>query len=510
MTAKYSPPTVFILPSQQPLRQALPEVRGNADYRAMEDLLGRIDEILRGSGVEDAFVRESMAIYYAGLAPGEVPKPKAALHRQRQSELALRTMVLKALLGEDFRGLSRRLAEAPLLRAFCGIEVLGPVRVPSKSSLQRYATWLPHEKMRMVTDVLTRAAGSDASDGALGLADEIELALVWMDSTCLEANIHFPVDWVLLRDAARTLVKAILVVRSHGLLHRIGRPEEFLSRMNALCMEMAACGRKKDGRKLQKAVLRKMKKLAGVIAAHARRYRDLLDAHWDDDGCDLSRAQAEVVLRRIDGVLAQLPAAVDQAHARIISGGQVASADKILSLYEGDVHVVKRGKAGGAVEFGNGLSICEQADGLIIDHELSRSPAPADSAWLPDCLERVRAVCDGPVYAVCGDRGFDSAANRELLGAGGTFNGLCPRSPATMVGMLGDDLFVAVQKRRAQTEGRVGILKNKFLGGVPRSKGFAGREAEVDWAVLAHNLWVLARKETAAARAGREAREAAA
>jgi len=49
------------------------------------------------------------------------------------------------------------------------------------------------------------------------------------------------------------------------------------------------------------------------------------------------------------------------------------------------------------------------------------------------------------------------------------------------------------QKRRGQTEERIGILKNRFLGNPLKSKGFASRQMSVAWAVLAHNLWVIAR-----------------
>ena len=42
--------------------------------------------------------------------------------------------------------------------------------------------------------------------------------------------------------------------------------------------------------------------------------------------------------------------------------------DKILSLYEQDVRILVRGKAGAEVEFGNALYLAEQADGLIVDY----------------------------------------------------------------------------------------------------------------------------------------------
>ena len=59
--------------------------------------------------------------------------------------------------------------------------------------------------------------------------------------------------------------------------------------------------------------------------------------------------------------------------------------------------------------------------------------------------------------------------------------------------MESDEVFAAALKRRGQTEGRIGIFKNVFLGGTPLAKGFKNRELQVAWAVVAHNLWMAAR-----------------
>jgi hypothetical protein len=50
-------------------------------------------------------------------------------------------------------------------------------------------------------------------------------------------------------------------------------------------------------------------------------------------------------------------------------------------------------------------------------------------------------------------------------------------------------------KRRAGIEARVSIHIRDFMGKPARAKGFAHRELMVGWAVLSHNLWVLARLE---------------
>ncbi len=56
-----------------------------------------------------------------------------------------------------------------------------------------------------------------------------------------------------------------------------------------------------------------------------------------------------------------------------------------------------------------------------------------------------------------------------------------------------EERFVRLQRRRAQTEGRISILQRGYLGRLLRAKGFAHRELALAWAVLTHNLWMLAR-----------------
>ena len=105
------------------------------------------------------------------------------------------------------------------------------------------------------------------------------------------------------------------------------------------------------------------------------------------------------------------------------------SEEKILSLYEADVHVIVRKKAGAEVEFGNTLFLAENPQGLILDWELFRESAPADAALVPRTVARMQeAYAPGP-KALGGDRGFDSELNRFGLNQEKIFNAVCPRSP---------------------------------------------------------------------------------
>jgi len=489
-----------IIQIQEHLRPVLPKVRGCKDYREEEQLLERADRILVAGGVEQKFLEKSLEIFEQKarvlLEAGEkvLDGPQAQARHMEQARRALRCTVLKGLVGGSYRAMSKMLAMSPLYRWFCRCEDFEEIQVPGKSTLADYAKWLPQEAMKEVQEQFRRAMADEKAAPIIGLKNELDVSVAWLDSTCLKARIHFPTDWVLLRDIVRTLCKCILTIRRHGLKHRIGEPEEFLKAINVQSMAMGAAARRKPGgKKERKRVLRAMKRICKTAVAHGQRYRRVLDAHWSES--DLSRKEAEVILRRMDNVLNQVSPAIKQAHERIIGERPVANAEKILSLYESDLHVIVRGKAGAEVEFGNSLFLVENAEGFILHHELLRDQSPGDAKWLSGELETIRSASGGSLCGLVGDRGFANKRNHKKLESEEIFDGLCPRNPMTLKERLEtDEIFADAQRRRGQTEGRVGILKNNFLDGVPRAKGFTNRCLQVSWAVLTHNLWVAARQ----------------
>src|SRR5438046_1048730 len=116
--------------------------------------------------------------------------------------------------------------------------------------------------------------------------------------------------------------------------------------------------KKTDSERHRKKVLRKMDKLIATVANHAQRHRQLLDEQWEKT--QWTRPQAEQVLRRLDNVLEQLPAARKQARQRIIQEQPVANEEKILSLYESAIRVVVRHTAGAELEFGKTLPLADR------------------------------------------------------------------------------------------------------------------------------------------------------
>ena len=427
-------------PYQPSLRPALPCVYGPLEYREQRALFERIDGILSASGLKQDFIDLALTDRKIDTA---ATSARLLERFARFSVLALRANIARILTGLGHRDFCARLADSPLLQWFLHVGQIDSIKTFSKSSSDRFGQWVSEESLRVINQKFTALLAATAADNGtsqppsatFGLPDPISYDDIYFDSTCLKADIHFPTDWVLLRDAARTLMKATVLIRKHGLKNRMPQePLEFLS-----------------------------------------------------------EAQAQQIIDRMEGVLDQLPTAIKQAHERMIGGRRIANDYKILSLYDDSVNVIVRGKAGANVEFGNKLWLGENRDGIIVDYKLYQDN-PSDSTLAKPALERLLDDQKLEVKQVWGDRGLTSKVNSAMLERRKVGDGFCPRDVTELSHRLANEEgFRDGLKRRAGTEARIGIFKNVFLGRPLLARGFKHRELAVGWATLTHNLWVVAR-----------------
>lgn len=504
---KTAPEPVNILAFQPTLRPALPLIKGPLDYKAQRQLFERIDAILAESKLDTEFLR--LALRDQGLDTSKSPAKKLAKFAQF-SFVCLRANIARKLTGLAHREFCARLADSPLLQWFLHVGQIDQVRVFSKSTSHRFDTWLKPESLRQINDRLIALSivkpEGEQTRQPFDLKEPIVVDDAFFDTTCVKTPMHFPIDWVLLRDAVRTLMKGTICIRKAGLKHRMPQePADFLCDMNKLCMAMSAHRRSKDSKKARKALLRQMKKLVRRVGEHAQAHIDALSTRRAETS--LSEGQARVILQRLERVIEQLPAAIRQAHERIIGGRQVKNEDKILSLYDSEVNVIVRGKAGAEVEFGNKLSLVENRQGLILDYHLHHDN-PSDSKLVEPSVQRLIKDMALPIKKLWADRGMFSQSNEALLQANGIQSGLCPRNPAELKERLSDPAQREGMKRRGGTEARVAIFKNVILGNPVRSKSIQAREQATGWAVLSHNLWVLARMPKASKEEPKEKRKA--
>lgn len=475
------------IPIQKEFEPLLPTIYGNQDFRNFVYQLERIEQILKQGKIEDKLIELKMKEMNQGMSL------KERMKYQERILKAFRCNIVKDLTGLSFRSLSVRLSESWTFQKFCNLLRIDSIRIPGKSTLEVYSKMFDEELFRDLVNVLLMKAREAPIEGkqVLNLESPLNLNDYFADSTCVSANVHVPVDWVLLRDACRTFCKALLLIRKEGLKNRMKSPKEFMKKMNQLCIGMTHCRRKKGSQKHRKETLRKMKTLTHVITKHVTKHRALLDEYWEST--QLSRKETEVILTRIDSILESLPKAINQAHERIIGERPVAAKDKLLSLYEPDIKVIVRGKAGAEVEFGNSLMIMEQSLGFVVDWQFIKEQSPGDPKLVEKPLERSYQKQGSYPDSFGADRGFVSKKLEALLEKHKIFNGICPKSVSDLETKLEDKKFVELQSRRSQTEGRIAILKNNFFGKPMRSKGFENRKTAIASAIFTHNLWVLAR-----------------
>jgi hypothetical protein len=140
------------------------------------------------------------------------------------------------------------------------------------------------------------------------------------------------------------------------------------------------------------------------------------------------------------------------------------------------------------------LLIGESCDGIIKHWDLIDGSPKPDIKHIDGLIDKIEGLTDNlkPSHLV-GDRRFYSARTEKNIKEADLISNMCPKDLHELAERLGYECFKKFTKRRAQSEARVGILKNNFLGGKMLAHGFENQDRHVAWGVIAHNLWVLAR-----------------
>ena len=470
---------------QSLLRPDLTPVYANKDYFQFVATINCIDKIIRTTGIEEQIMQITLERFSSSIQ-----SVKALSKKVEQAIKAFRTETLRCLLGQDsFRKLSVEISKSDLLADFCMARSLLGIKGVSKSSLDRNAKLFCELELSQIHQQLTKNL---MQGGAGDQMPTIKSEEQYVDTTCVEANIHYPTDWVCLKDYCHSVLKSIEVIRKHGILNRIPKDiKDFKVQVNHLCIEMTHARRVKGSKQKRKQVLRELKKLTAQIGKHGKKHLIKLQESWEESS--LSQKQKDCIAQRLDSFLQLEGRIVKQAHERIIGGRKVKNEEKILSIYDLDLEVLKRGKAGKEVEFGNKFYLSENEQGYILDFALCKGN-PDDRAMLKKSLYRQDEAGYKQPKSICADRGFNGGKIVAELEKKNIVDESCPKDVSQLQEKLKDPDFVRKQKRRASTEGRIGILKSKFSLNGLRSQGYQNRSRSCVWAVISHNLWLLSRQ----------------
>src|SRR6478736_901907 len=320
-------------------------------------------------------------------------------------ETYLRLMFLKFRYRLGFESLCREVSDSITWRQFCRIGIDQPV---------------PHSTTLMK---LTTRCGSAAVDGlneAL-LAKAVEAKVlrctrIRVDTTVVPANVSYPTDSGLLAKAVNRIAATGRRIRAAGGATRTkvrdrsraaGRRAHDLNAKlrtrNAAAKEEAlAVVRRKNAElaDLAETAAVEAERLLANAKRAVRKARAEAAKLKAAGGCDAAAGRRRGrLVRAVDDLSELLDATrkiVEQTRDRL-AGSMPEGTTRQVSLHDPDARPIAKGRLGKPVEFGHKAQVCDNEDGIVLDHDVLPGN-PADAPRLAP-FGRTRHQTDRPQAA---------------------------------------------------------------------------------------------------------------
>jgi transposase, IS5 family len=429
--------------------------------------LGRVDALL-----DDP-------VFFAPFAPyfdARIGRPSVPM------ETYLRLMFLKFRYRLGFESLCREVADSISWQRFCRIP-LG-TRVPHPTTLMKITTRCGDEAVAGLNEALLTKAG----EAKLLRTDKVRA-----DTTVVEAAVAYPTDSGLLAKSIGTMARTVERIKAAGGATRTRARDRRRSagrRARSIAAKLRLRGEQQRDQ-AQTAVRRITGELAG-IAEHAMHEatavirnakRTLRTATGRRKG-RLHRAinALNTIVRRTERVVAQ-------ARSRLC-GVMPESATRLVSLHDVDARPIRKGRLGKPVEFGYKAQIVDNADGIILDHNVEVGNPP-DAPQLAPAIQRITRRTGHTPRAVTADRGYGEASVERDLHELGVRSVAIPRKSKPTAARRDFEhrrAFRDKVKWRTGSEGRINHIKRSYGWNRTELTTIRGARTWCGHGVFAHNL----------------------
>lgn len=389
------------------------------------------------------------------------------------SEEILRALVVMFVEGDSYRDVVVRIENSDFLRSFVGLGFFKPMM--DFSFLGKAFAALSEETWQAVNQSLAQYA----KDEAWITGEKLRT-----DTTAYEANIHYPTDSSLLWDSFRVLSRVLRRVQQElpelGLKHRYHD-----KKVKKLAFYIA-----RNAKSTSKSKQRKVKRV----------YRTLIDrVRW------IAEVSKDVQQRlglaffeapELEQYTPTVERIVDQAQRRIFDGEAVPAGEKVFSLFEEHTELLKRGKAGKAVEFGHKVLLAQTGEKFITHYRVMPT-REEDKELVGETLDAHRALFGQAPATFAADKGFyESVKQLAQLEEEIEIVSICKKGRRTSAEAAREhhEAFQAGQRFRAGVEGSISVLKRAFKLNRCLFKGYKHFAASVGCAVFCHNLVLLAQQ----------------
>ena len=390
------------------------------------------------------------------------------------AEIILRMMLLKHFRDWSFEDLTREVRANLVYREFTRV---GGGKVPDDKTMGRLARQLgPGVVEKVHKRVVEIALEKKVAAGRK----------LRVDTTVVETNIHYPTDSSLLGDGVRVLTRVMKKVgEAAGQAGTALRDRTRSITLKVLAIARASRNKTESGKeKLKQAYVSLLAGASRVVGQAKQFSQEIANGIKRGNRKMLKKAKGQ-----LDEMIPRVQQVLRQARERVLHGNTHAEG-KLLSVFETETEVIRKGKAKKPNEFGKLVKIQEAENQLITSYEVL-DKRPADSTLLLASIEQHIQVFGHAPDALAADPGFFSAANEagaEKLGV--------KRVSIPANGTPGKQRkekqkkrwFKKLQKWRTGCEGRISVLKRRHGLQRSRYKGLCGMKRWVGLGVIADNL----------------------
>jgi transposase, IS5 family len=400
------------------------------------------------------------------------------------AEIILRLLLLKHIRDWSYEELAREVRANLVYREFTRI---GGGKVPDDKSISRFGRQLGPDVVQQLHERVVAIAREN---------NVVQGRKLRVDTTVVETNIHYPTDSTLLNDGVRVLtrvMKKITAVAGDAGARLRDRTRSVKRRL----LEIVRASRDRSDKGQQKLKTAYGRLLSSVtrVVGQAKRFSAEIAARIKRG----NRAVLRKARRQLDEMIPRVQQVIRQTRQRII-GGDTRAEGKIVSLFEPQTEVIRKGKAGKPTEFGKLVKI-QEAENQIVTHYTVFDLRPSDSALLIPSLEQHQLLFGCAPTMAAADAGFFSAANEATAENMGVKRVAVPsqstKSPQRKQRQK-TRWFKEAMRWRTGCEGRISVLKRRHGLNRSRYKGSDGMKRWVGLGVIADNIINIARAMTAA------------
>jgi transposase, IS5 family len=394
------------------------------------------------------------------------------------AEVVLRMLLLKHIRDWSFVQLEREVRSNLVYREFTRV---GAAKVPDGKTMGRLAQALPPE----VIEELHARIVSMAQDRGVVSGKRMRV-----DTTVVETNIHYPTDSSLLGDGVRVLTR--LMKRVTQIAGDTGT--SLRDRTRSVQRRLIEIGRATRGKgtaatEKVKTGYRKLVEATGRVVGQAKKFSAEIAQQVKRAAEVAQQAKLEALGRQLDDVLPRVRQVMRQTRARLF-GGNTRMEGKLVSIFEPETEIIRKGKASKPTEFGKMVKIQEAENQIVIAYQVYEQRSD-DKALLVPAVEIHQQRLGRLPVIVAADAGFYSAQGEAKLQDSGVKRISIPNH-STKSGdrrkYQKQRWFRKAQKWRVGCEGRISVLKRRHGLRRCRYKGTTGMNKWVGLGVIADNL----------------------